>query len=208
MGEEILRQPEGRVCRRCAVVFIGKFCAPCAKKSKDDWRKANPDYIKQYREKNKEKIKRDVAKYQLENKAKIDEYKKNHRIENLARYTENAAKAYAEDSVARRAAVKAWKKENPSKVKVINQNRRALKKYNGGKLSSGIVQRLMSLQKNRCACCCADLNDSGHHVDHIIPLSKGGAHDDANIQLLCPTCNLSKRDKLPIEFMQSRGFLI
>lgn len=33
-------------------------------------------------------------------------------------------------------------------------------------------------------------------VDHIIPLSKGGRHDEDNMQILCKTCNLKKRNHI------------
>ncbi|MBU9359553.1 HNH endonuclease [Burkholderia multivorans] len=44
--------------------------------------------------------------------------------------------------------------------------------------------------------------------DDIEPLARGGSNDIANIQLLCRTCNLSKHARDPVEFMQSRGFLL
>jgi len=45
-------------------------------------------------------------------------------------------------------------------------------------------------------------------MDHIVPLAKGGKNIDSNIQLTCPKCNLEKNSKDPIEFMQSRGYLL
>jgi len=43
-----------------------------------------------------------------------------------------------------------------------------------------------------------------YHYDVIA----GGANDRANLQLLCGSCNKSKHAKDPIDFMQSRGFLL
>lgn len=60
----------------------------------------------------------------------------------------------------------------------------------------------------RCACCRRNLGESGYHIDHVVPLALGGMHDDSNLQLLCPSCNMSKHAKHPIDFMQSRGFLL
>ena len=36
-------------------------------------------------------------------------------------------------------------------------------------------------------------------IDHIMPLSKGGKHDEDNFQVLCGSCNSKKRDKIPFE---------
>lgn len=38
------------------------------------------------------------------------------------------------------------------------------------------------------------------HVDHITPVSKGGAHVLANLCCACSTCNQRKGAKMPIDF--------
>lgn len=40
-----------------------------------------------------------------------------------------------------------------------------------------------------------------HHVDHIMPLSKGGPHHPSNLQILTATENLKKGSMLPSEYM-------
>ena len=63
----------------------------------------------------------------------------------------------------------------------------------------------MKAQGHKCALCKADLKKVKPHLDHITPLSKGGAHETGNLQVLCRSCNLQKKDKDPIEFARERG---
>lgn len=76
-----------------------------------------------------------------------------------------------------------------------------------GVLPKGTVQKLKELQRGRCAICGEKLKP-GFHLDHIYPLSKGGAHTPDNVQLLCPGCNMRKNARDPIKHMQSLGRLL
>ncbi len=52
----------------------------------------------------------------------------------------------------------------------------------------------------RCVFCMCDLSglistDRRVHLDHIVPLNRGGSNDPSNFQLLCEACNLEKSDR-------------
>ena len=97
-----------------------------------------------------------------------------------------------------------YRANNPDKVREFTLRRKS-RKY--GRLPRGTVNLLGSLQKWKCVVCKCDIR-SKYHVDHIMPLAKGGLHVPENIQLLCPTCNVQKSAKHPIDFMQQKGFLL
>ena len=42
-----------------------------------------------------------------------------------------------------------------------------------------------------------DYRTDEFHIDHIVPHSKGGSHDMANLQLAHPSCNLRKSNRMP-----------
>jgi len=57
-----------------------------------------------------------------------------------------------------------------------------------------------SAQAKICEYC--GINCSGeYHIDHIVPLSKGGPHQAHNLAIACKTCNTSKGDKDPDQFL-------
>lgn len=46
-----------------------------------------------------------------------------------------------------------------------------------------------------CGICDSDVDPFDFHVDHVIPLSAGGEHSYANVQVAHPICNLRKGDR-------------
>lgn len=59
----------------------------------------------------------------------------------------------------------------------------------------------MSMFGDRCAYCGGDFE----HIDHAIPLARGGPHILANLRPACSTCNLSKNSKTIAEWMAYRA---
>lgn len=105
---------------------------------------------------------------------------------------------------AARERLRSYRARNPDKTREFAARRGGRKV---GRLPRGTVKRIGSLQQWKCAVCRCDIA-TGYHVDHIQPLARGGIHHHLNLQLLCAACNLQKSSKDPIEFMQSRGFLL
>lgn len=166
-------------------------------------REAALAYAADYRAKNLDKCRaHDIGRY-ARNKEYFDAY----REKNAERIRENRAK-WTEANRERIAATNAaWLQNNLDKHRTHQHNRRAKKKANGGTLSPDIACRLLVAQRGKCACCKSKLGDK-FHIDHIVPIARGGMNADDNVQLLCAHCNLSKGSKHPVDFMQSRGMLL
>jgi hypothetical protein len=58
-----------------------------------------------------------------------------------------------------------------------------------------VRDRILKRDGNKCRRC---LGTENLEIDHIIPLSKGGRHDEDNFQVLCRTCNRKKSNKFEI----------
>lgn len=102
---------------------------------------------------------------------------------------------------------KEWKTNNHDKVQSHNRNRRARKRNSTGSHTAEDIADIIRLQKGKCACCREKLGKK-YHVDHIVPLLRGGNNDRKNLQVRCADCNLSKGSKDPADFMRSIGMLI
>ena len=69
--------------------------------------------------------------------------------------------------------------------------------------STGIVtpkdiENQYQRQDGRCYWC-SKLVENRYHIDHVIPISKGGINTPDNIVISCPFCNGSKNNLLPYE---------
>ena len=138
---------------------------------------------KAYRDANKEKIAAQQKAYWEANKEKLA-------AQHKAYYEANKEKVAAR--------LKAYREANKEKIAQRDAQRRFRKTY--------IINHLLVAQRGKCASCYAKVIEK-HHLDHIVPLAKGGTHDRSNFQLLCPTCNFKKSAKDPLAFMQERGKL-
>ena len=93
----------------------------------------------------------------------------------------------------------AWAKNNPEKANAKTQRRRAFKVAAPGDHNAGDIKALYDAQEGRCAYCGRDVSQ-GYHVDHIVPLSRGGSNALGNLALTCARCNTSKGAKLLSEW--------
>lgn len=102
---------------------------------------------------------------------------------------------------------KAYVRSNPERYRAHVRNRRAKAKEISGSHTHEDVAGILKAQRGRCAYCRKRLTNRWH-VDHIIPLCRGGTNDRANIQITCSKCNLRKSRKDPIKFAREIGLLL
>ena len=93
-----------------------------------------------------------------------------------------------------------WRKGNSEKIRLINKNTKARRRKAIGTCSQTDLENLWRRQEGKCTACQGCLFHNSSHLDHIIPISKGGTNFVGNLQILCEQCNLRKRNKLPIAF--------
>jgi 5-methylcytosine-specific restriction endonuclease McrA len=99
---------------------------------------------------------------------------------------------------------RAWKAANPEHVRALVARYEARRRAATGRITAKDVRAQYETQRGTCFYCQRSLAHAQFHVDHFVPLSKGGTNEPENIVLACPRCNLSKHDKLPHEFTPAK----
>lgn len=180
LGEDVVRQ------RRHAHYLANKEKVAA---QSTEWAAANPDKVRdkasRYRQRHPERVKAAQEKYDQKPESAL----------RFVKYRQGKGKSYKQS----------WKSANKSRVRLQGQmdssRRRARLAGNGiYEISPKDKRRLMT---NSCAEC----DGPGQHIDHIIPISRGGRHAIGNLQMLCAPCNQSKHNKLTVEWRARKALV-
>jgi 5-methylcytosine-specific restriction endonuclease McrA len=176
------------VARRTVKSGLHSICKECAATQKLEWVAHN-----------RQRVNTQNREYRLRHPEKDVE-----RSKNWARNNPDKAKANKQRYILRhpakvRQSKQNWERNNPDKKLANTRNRRARLKGATGKHTAEDVAKQFASQKGCCWHCGLPINGT-FHVDHLIPVSRGGSNDARNIVISCPSCNLSKSDKLPHEW--------
>lgn len=159
-----------------------------------------------YYQEHKIEIAQRVAQHYQDHKMEIRQrmggYRKAHKIE-IARWD---AAFYRKHKKKIRFKARERYHDHPVEYIAHQARRRALKNaaFIGATINqiaevSEIYRQAKEAPRIRCYLCGKFIKRGYRHVDHIIPLSKGGAHRPANLAVACVTCNQKKHNKMPGE---------
>lgn len=142
------------------------------------WRKANAAWLKTY-----------YALYKpQQNKLKAKAWREANKehlcVSKIAWRLKNA------DKIKQQAAT--WAKQNKAIVCHLARTRRARKSNAAGFASVDAVKARADYYGNKCAYC---KRKQAEHIDHVIPLVRGGTNWPANLRPACASCNTSKGSK-------------
>ena len=163
-------------------------CIECAKIRLKTWQSSNPDKVKQLDK----------------NRHARDREKRNSRQRQYAKLNVAAAtlrkSAWAKCNRERASEIqRKWNEQNRHKINAYAANRRCLLR-GAGVHTGDDIKNIYMAQSGLCGTCGVLLKK--WHVDHIIPISKGGSNESHNLQLLCKKCNLRKSNKSLQEFLE------
>lgn len=159
-------------------------------KNKDKIRDANRNWY----QKNRENVLEKTKIYYLEIASEKREYAQQYRRKNREKVNERIANWRARNPEYARK----YYQMNPQVISQINANRR--QKISQGRFSI-TAKEIKKIYASACIYCGAPAT----HIDHVVPLARGGRHCIGNLAPACAFCNLSKGAKFISEWKKVRG---
>lgn len=158
---------------------------------------------KEYREKNRDllnkkardKIAKNKEEFLEKNRKKYQDTK-----EKQAEYKKRYCEKHKDKIIERRVAYRQTEKGKAQKKN--SDHKRRLQKINAESRTVSLKEMIELISnRKKCFYCKCDVTEK-YHIDHYIPLSKGGLHTIDNLVVSCPKCNLVKSDMMPEDFMK------
>lgn len=189
-----------RLCPGCDAAFVGKrknstFCS--TKCYVADWHKRHQDRVREHKRNHQNsdtgRVKR--ASWASNNKVKIAESARERYLGNKQERIDSATKWNRNNRERRREIVaKNAGSETGKKQSLEKRWRRIARVKNapGRGLTMDQFYEICADHEDHCLMCLRQFERSTLTIDHVVPISCGGAHDVDNIQPLCSRCNKQK----------------
>lgn len=175
-----------------------------------EWYKANAEaraeYMKEYRQANKNKLRDQSRRWAMANSDKISGYRRKQYRNNKEKILASQADAYRANPEKKREYAREYRKANPEKTRFWKARRRSRLLNASGSHTASDIRKQYRRQKGKCYYCHCKVGKS-YHVDHVIPISRGGSNSPENLVIACQSCNQSKKDKLPHEWARGGRLL-
>lgn len=206
------KSPDGlkRVCKRCRSIANSEFVR--RKSSDPEWaakrRQQSLENTRKRNAENPEKHEQSKAHKRKQHKlkrARTSDFNEKRRAKrNLKRENEVRSIRRANDPEYRERTNKDTRERraaNPDywrlKSRIYSAKRRS--QMGTEHYTQADIKLQYSSQKGKCWHCGKACNGT-YHIDHLIPLSRGGTDKASNIVISCPTCNERKHDKYTWEW--------
>lgn len=162
---------------------------------------------REFKKKNKEKIRKKSQEYYKKNKEKISEYNKNRYIKkaehikkiakiwrqnNKEKVRENRRNYERNNKEKMKEKRKRYVSNNRDKISLKNSRRKALKRKSVHPDLNNNIYTVYYNMKNRLEQCLG----IKYNIDHILPIARGGYHHHLNLQVIPADLNFVKNDNL------------
>jgi len=151
--------------------------------------------VKKWAIKNPERVKTNKQRWATRNAAEIREYTHTYYIDHKQSLIENKRRWRAENKAIFMAQCARYRKAHPEKSRERCSRRRA--RIHNATIEPVNYIDVLARDGRWCYLCEKDITLTDEmHFDHVIPLSKGGAHTMENIRPTHGTCNVRKHSKI------------
>jgi 5-methylcytosine-specific restriction endonuclease McrA len=200
-------------------------CKDCEKAYRAANKEHKQDVDRAYRESHKEELRIKKAEYNRTHKEQLLETWHKWRDRNEGRYLQYQHEYATNRKDGKREYDKQYRKRNLGRIvarqkRWVDENRihvrsmmrtyasaRLARKRNAeGRYTLDDVEKQYKFQKGKCYYCGKKVGKT-YHVDHVIPLSRGGSNSPENIVIACPHCNCAKNARLPHEWPEGGRLL-
>jgi len=172
--------------------------------------------VNRYRIANREQIRAKGIEHRRTHREEIAERRRKYYREHREHCLAQKRRDYEKHKEQRLEDSKAYRKTERGRLirRALWHKREAQKLRAGGVYTSAQILEQLRRQRNRCyypACGRSKFQKVDgkyvYHIEHVVPLSRGGSNSIDNLVLSCPTCNLRKGTKLLHEW-RDNGMLL